>query len=113
MQTKLYAKLSAYVGFAVSLAVLLHRQSNLARKAEGLSAQLLEIENGIKRIPAHTDEFRDIQSKLNQILSEGAPDYDKAKQAANAMNSFHDGLCNILSYNSMQARKKKQEQAGD
>lgn len=55
----------------------------------------------------------EVQIKLDKVLSGAAPDYEDAKKTADAMNSFNEGLRNIMSYNSMQVQKKRQNQPED
>lgn len=53
------------------------------------------------------------QEKIAQLESGTVPDFEKAKEAANAVNDFNAGITGILGFDPIMALKKQRESAGD
>lgn len=59
-------------------------------------------------------DMRDIfERRLSDLEGGMIPDYEKAKQAAKAVNDFSAGLQNILSFDPMEALRQSREQEGE
>lgn len=53
------------------------------------------------------------QEKIAALESGTVPDYEKAKEAANAVNDFNAGISGILGFDPLEALKKQRESAGE
>lgn len=53
--------------------------------------------------------FDGIEQRVKALEEGTCPDYEKAKAAAEAVNSFNDGLSNILGYDPFAAAKKQRQ----
>lgn len=72
----------------------------------------------LKKLEARTaQQVTEAQTKVEKRLSdlEGGviPDYEKAKQAAKAVNDFSAGISGILGFDPMEALRQSREQEGD
>lgn len=72
----------------------------------------------LKKLEARTaQQVTEAQTKVEQRLSdlEGGviPDYEKAKQAAKAVNDFSAGISGILGFDPVEALKQSRKQDGD
>lgn len=55
------------------------------------------------------ETLREIGRRVKSLEDGMCPDYEKAKAAAEAVNSFNDGLSNILGYDPIEAAKKQRQ----
>lgn len=53
------------------------------------------------------------QAKIELLESGTVPDFEKAKEAANAVNDFNAGISGILGFDPMEVIRKQRESAGD
>jgi hypothetical protein len=53
------------------------------------------------------------QAKIAALESGTVPDFEKAKEAANAVNDFNAGISGILGFDPMEVIRKQRESAGD
>lgn len=53
------------------------------------------------------------QKKIEKLESGAVPDFEKAKEAANAVNDFNAGISGILGFDPMEVIRKQRESAGE
>lgn len=53
------------------------------------------------------------QKKIEALESGTVPDFEKAKEAANAVNDFNAGISGILGFDPMAVIRKQRESVGD
>lgn len=53
------------------------------------------------------------QEKIESLEKGTVPDFEKAKEAANAVNDFNAGISGILGFDPMAVIRKQRESAGD
>jgi hypothetical protein len=55
------------------------------------------------------DALKEMDGRLKVLEDGGSPDYEKAKQAARAMDEFHSGISAIMNFDPHQVLKAKRE----
>lgn len=54
-----------------------------------------------------------LDKRIKELESGTVPDYEKAKEAAKAVNDFNAGISGILGFDPMDALRKQRESAGE
>lgn len=60
-----------------------------------------------------TEAQMNVESRLSDLEGGVIPDYEKAKQAAKAVNDFSAGISGILGFDPVEALKQSRKQDGD
>lgn len=55
-------------------------------------------------------EIARLHKEIEDLKSGCVPDYEKAKEAARAINDMNAGICNILGFDPMEAVRKSREE---
>lgn len=112
---------------AVTCLTLFFREKKRNEKRRAATIKLIQEECGDVAEKAY-ERYRQLQYKLDKIaetveafqkkiadLESGViPDYEAARQAAEAVDEFNQGLSNILGFDPMEvARKARQSTGGD
>lgn len=87
---------------------LMRHAENVARNvADGLTEHIKSMQANIEELANKTTALQD---KLTQLENGVIPDYEKAKEAAKAVNDFNAGITGILGfdpYAALQAQRDK------
>ena len=59
------------------------------------------------------DMQKNVEQRLSNLVGGVIPDYEKAKQAAKAVNDFSAGISGILGFDPMEALKQSREKDGE
>lgn len=59
------------------------------------------------------DMQKNVEQRLSNLEGGVIPDYEKAKQAAKAVNDFSTGISGILGFDPMQALQQRREKDGE
>lgn len=57
--------------------------------------------------------LKKMDERVSALESGTVPDFEKAKEAANAVNDFNAGISGILGFDPMEVIRKQRESAGD
>ena len=57
--------------------------------------------------------LKKLDERITALENGTVPDYEKAKEAANAVNDFNAGISGILGFDPMAVLKKQRESAGE
>lgn len=82
----------------------------LYRRCAELEGQLAETQ-GVLSVAEETVAL--LQGKVSALESGTVPDFEKAKEAANAVNDFNAGISGILGFDPMEVIRKQRESVGD
>lgn len=82
--------------------------SSLALLAAALCLLLL-----CRRCAELEGHLAEAQEKIEALENGSVPDFEKAKEAANAVNDFNAGISGILGFDPMAVIRKQRESAGD
>ena len=104
-RTKQRAAYLEYTDNTVRLAA-----DQLYRRCAQLEGHLAEAQ-GVLSVAEETIAM--LQAKIAALESGTVPDFEKAKEAANAVNDFNAGISGILGFDPMEVIRKQRESAGD
>jgi hypothetical protein len=82
----------------------------LYRRCAELEGHLAETQ-GVLSVAEETIAM--LQNRVSALESGTVPDFEKAKEAANAVNDFNAGISGILGFDPMEVIRKQRESAGD
>lgn len=69
-----------------------------------------DLASQVKAYKEHADAgWSELAEKVSKLEKGMMPDYEKARDAAQAVNSFHDGITGILGFDPMEALKRQRE----
>ena len=88
------------VCFAVCALLIIGKFRQLCRRFEDFSQ-------------ANRNIYSELSERIAELENGTVPDYEKAKEAAKAVNDFNRGISAIMGYDPFEARKKAQEERGD
>ena len=104
-RTKQKAAFMRYIDESIRLSA-----DQLYRRCAELEGHLAETQ-GILSVAEETIAM--LQAKIAALESGTVPDFEKAKEAANAVNDFNAGISGILGFDPMEVIRKQRESAGD
>ena len=104
-RTKQRAALMKYTEDSVRLSA-----DQLYRRCAELEGHLAETQ-GVLSVAEETIAM--LQEKVSALESGTVPDFEKAKEAANAVNDFNAGISGILGFDPMAVIRKQRESVGD
>lgn len=104
-RTKQRAALMKYTEDSVRLSA-----DHLYRRCAELEGHLAETQSVLS---VAEETIAMLQGKVSALESGTVPDFEKAKEAANAVNDFNAGISGILGFDPMAVIRKQRESVGD
>lgn len=108
------SSLALFVAAAAVSVCLWERKRNMKRNA-ALRDAVLSVSRKLKSYKSLSDKYRDadvekmegrftsLEDRVDKLETGAVPDYEKAKQAAVAVNDFNSGITGILGYDPYEA----------